>query len=307
MISEYAVEPETIGESWSTFRYLIEQFGVDRGRMISRFPRDWFRMVIASAKHLPEIERRKIEVRLEQAKRRSILDRRRPNGVARTWIENATTEHSREPFRGIVSRHNPGNDQFVVSLDDWEEEHPISVAPREVKIDRDPESLAKAAMMLLQNSRVIMFVDGYFDPSDRRYQRSIRAWLETLRGNQNRLPLCEIHYVERRGTPPADAIEREARHWFRPMIPNGMVVTLYRWRRKAGGEEFHARYILTDCGGLRIDEGLAVGQPGERTDISLMDIAFVESRRRALDRDADVFELVEPVLQIASNGYVEEV
>jgi hypothetical protein len=38
-----------------------------------------------------------------------------------------------------------------------------------------------------------------------------------------------------------------------------------------------------------------------------MDPALVQNRREALDREAVVFELLEPALQIASNGYVEQV
>ena len=45
MLFEYAVEPQAIGSSWQNFLYLIEKFGFDRGRLISRFPKDWFKEV----------------------------------------------------------------------------------------------------------------------------------------------------------------------------------------------------------------------------------------------------------------------
>lgn len=41
MLFEYAVEPQAIGSSWQTFLYLIEKFGFDRGRLISRLPGKW--------------------------------------------------------------------------------------------------------------------------------------------------------------------------------------------------------------------------------------------------------------------------
>jgi hypothetical protein len=117
----------------------------------------------------------------------------------------------------------------------------------------------------------------------------------------------QIHFVDHARKPSSEAIEREAKHWFSGIIPNGMAVTLYRWKRRNGGEEFHARYILTERGGMRFDEGLAEGRVGERTDVTLMDPALVQNRREALHRDAVVFELVEPVLEITSRGYVERV
>jgi hypothetical protein len=41
MFYEYAIEPRAIGSSWATFRYIIEKFGFDKGRLISEFPRRW--------------------------------------------------------------------------------------------------------------------------------------------------------------------------------------------------------------------------------------------------------------------------
>jgi hypothetical protein len=86
-----------------------------------------------------------------------------------------------------------------------------------------------------------------------------------------------------------------------------MTVTIYRWREKDGGADFHARYLLTDKGGIKIDAGFSAEGKGRKTDMSWMDIALAKERRRALERDAEVYQLVEPVLQIASNGYVERV
>jgi hypothetical protein len=50
MLLEYAVEPQAIGLSWQTFLYLIEKFGFDRGRLISRLPDKWKKKVTPAAK-----------------------------------------------------------------------------------------------------------------------------------------------------------------------------------------------------------------------------------------------------------------
>jgi hypothetical protein len=39
-----------------------------------------------------------------------------------------------------------------------------------------------------------------------------------------------------------DAIKREAIKQFAGMIPNGMSISIVRWREKQGGEDFHARF-----------------------------------------------------------------
>jgi hypothetical protein len=86
-----------------------------------------------------------------------------------------------------------------------------------------------------------------------------------------------------------------------------MTVTIYRWRQKPGGADFHARYLLTDRGGIRVDAGFSAEGGAQTTDMTLMDFALSQEKRRALERSAGVYELVEPVLQIASSGYVEHV
>jgi hypothetical protein len=86
-----------------------------------------------------------------------------------------------------------------------------------------------------------------------------------------------------------------------------MTVTIYRWREKAGGADFHARYLLTNRGRLRVDAGFSAEGGHQTTDVSLMTFAIAQEKRRAFERYGDVYELVEPVLQIASTGYVERV
>ena len=78
---------------------------------------------------------------------------------------------------------------------------------------------------------------------------------------------------------------------FGTVIPEGMTITLYRWREKDGGADFHARYLLTDRGGMRIDAGFSAEGRHQTTDIALMNFELSQQKRNSLDRDADVFEL----------------
>lgn len=116
MLDEYAVEPEAIGASWSDFRYLIEKFGFDQGRLISRFPAQWLNMVLEVAKGLPDVERKRVTVGLERAKR-CVIDTRRPyNPGLAGWLENAVTEHARVPFHAIIAKANPQNSGHVLTV-----------------------------------------------------------------------------------------------------------------------------------------------------------------------------------------------
>ena len=45
---------------------------------------------------------------------------------------------------------------------------------------------------------------------------------------------------------------------------------MVRWTQRPGGENFHARYVMTELGGIRFDVGLDEGEPGETTDVSIL-------------------------------------
>jgi hypothetical protein len=84
-----------------------------------------------------------------------------------------------------------------------------------------------------------------------------------------------------------------------------MTVTIYRWRERPGGADFHARYLLTDRGGIRVDAGFSAEGSTQMTDMMIMDFSLAQATQRAFERDAGIYELVEPVLQIASTGHVQ--
>jgi hypothetical protein len=183
---------------------------------------------------------------------------------------------------------------------------PLMMAPRDVQVIMEAPALAKEMALMLENARVVAFVDAYYDPFNSQYQNTLRECLRLVKSG-NRCTGCEIHHSDLSDSPPAEAIEREARAKFGRVIPLGMTVTIYRWRRKPGGADFHARYLLTDRGGIRVDAGFQAKGAGRKTDMMLMDFALSQKIRKAFERDAGVYQLVEPVLQIAPTGYVEHV
>jgi hypothetical protein len=83
-----------------------------------------------------------------------------------------------------------------------------------------------------------------------------------------------------------------------------MCVTLFSWSEKDGGEDFHARYLLTDVGGISIDAGFSAEGVNQRVPLGLLDSGFCESKLLAFDRTSTIYDLVEPVLQIDSDGTV---
>lgn len=181
MLREYAVDPRAIGSSWATFRYVIEKFGFDKGRLISEFPKRWFREVYDATAGLPPLQKKRIEEALTQARRNKVVRCHRPyDRDAGDWLHNAVTEHRREPFHAIVALENPNGIEVVLRADDLDELLPLMVAPHDCTVPRDAASLAGAMKQMLRFGNRILFVDPFYD-----LQR-------TLQTNVSRLPRhCE--------------------------------------------------------------------------------------------------------------------
>lgn len=305
MLYEYAVEPAAIAESWDTFHYLIEKFGFEQGRLIAKFPKTWKEMVYDAARHLPDgINKKRIEERLRKVDAGFFVSSGRPYNPQRGWIDNAVAEHRRHPFRAIIARDDGPNDDGVVYCSNVADDHPLMAVALDARIERTAAELAKAVEPLLRWSKDIVLVDRYFDPSAKRFRSVLREFLRLASEGGRQIRRCEYHFVDGQKNPPCDAFERECGPWLQGVIPPGWTVTFFRWREKLKGEDFHARYVLTDIGGLDINAGLDEA-PGQTTDVRRMGIAVCQQRLKDFQRDAETYELVEPVLQVSASGYVE--
>ena len=307
MLYEYAVEPRAIAADWQTCRYLSEKFGFDRGRLLALYPKKWLMLAIDAADELPDVEKKTVVEKLVRLKRDcSIRSSRKYDPELPDWLANAVVQQEVDPFHAIIAAANPGGQDFVLYANGLDETHPLFAVPHSCQVQRDGVSLATAMKLLLTTARSVLFVDAYYDPFNTKHQNTLRACLDLVQA-ANPAAVCEVHHLDRHNCPSADAIERAASAKFQNVIPVGMTVTIYRWRQKAGGEDFHARYLLSDRGGITIDTGFSAEGGQQTTDMALMAVDLWQSRMGAFARDADVFELVQPVLQIASDGDVKRV
>lgn len=307
MLKEYAVEPAAIGSDWQTFRYLIEKFGFDHGRLISQFPKHWFREVYEAAGGLSDLQKKRVEEALNEAKRNKVVRTGRPyDPDLAGWLDNALAEHAREPFHAIISATNPAGDPCVVRCDEVDDRHALMACARERAVPRDVESLAGALQEMLRFGARIVFVDPFFDPYKRPHKRVFLRLL-TIVKDLNPRAECEIHYRYHPNKPDNADLEDRAAVLFGEIIPAEMAITLYCWRERDGGEDFHARYLLTDKGGIRVDAGFEPVGDHQHTDLSLMDFALSQMRLAALARDATEYELVGPVLRISAGGEIDRI
>lgn len=305
MLYEYAVEPAAIGATWQNFRYLFEKFGFDRGRLISRFPGKWEREVYTAATAMKPVERARLEVALREGKQTKFLRSGRPYDPALgSWFQNAIAQHIVAPFHAIIAEQNPAAAASVVTVDEVDELHPLMVSAHTWEVERVGMVLAAAMRPLLTSARAILFVDRFFDLSRVQYQETLRACLDEIARAGSVGVRCEIHYCDHDSRPPPDFVEREAHKWVRGVLPAGMSVSLFGWKERPGGEDFHARNLLTDVGGMSVEAGFSAEGAHQKVQLGLLTADLVRSKLDALARTSTVFDLVGPVLRIDADGTV---
>jgi hypothetical protein len=308
MLFEYAVEPQAIGSSWQNFRYLIEKFGFDRGRLISQFPKAWFKEVYAASATMKPIERKRLEEALNRAKQTKVIRSGRPYDPALgNWFQNAVAQHAVAPFHAIIAEQNPDGIPSVVVVDDTDEMDPLMISPHTWEVERVGSTLATAMRPLLSSARTVLFVDRFFDISKAQYQETLKACLDVIHASGAAGVRCEIHFCDHHSRPPPEYVEREAHKWIRGVLPAGMSLTLYSWKERAGGADFHARDLLTDIGGINVEAGFSAEGSHQKVQLGLLTFDLAKNKMNALGRKSTVYDLVGPVLEIRSDGSVHRI
>jgi hypothetical protein len=312
MHKEYAVDPGTIAASWDSFLYLIEKFGFHKGRVISQFPRKWEEMVMRSAESLLPVAKKRLEVKLVSVRDQVLVKSGRHYEQMGSWLKSALESHKAQPFHAVLTDCTDALHSLIIKRADCDEAHPLLAVSTARDVARLPDALASAARFLLQNSRKIKFVDPYFDPSREKWLKTLKAFVSlSVDGGRKNLVDFEYHYCEKENArptqPTAEEFKQKCGSWLRDVLANRASVVFYRWRERPRGELFHARYILTERGGLKFDVGLDAGREGETTPVFLVDPIFITEILEKLKRAAIVYELIEPVIQVDSSGQVTEV
>lgn len=260
MLQEYAVEPCLLN-NWSDFRFFVGQFGVEHGRLISRFPKRWKKLVYESLGQCAAVEKARIEEGLRRIDRRMLVRTHDWNPIL-TWLPNAEQEHGKRPFWAILAASNPRNHPAIllaVDVDDTIDYSSLAAtdsrllwkAQRSKIIHRDAASMAQAVDLLLQQCDKVLFVDRHFGPENLRHRLPLESFLLTIakRNATASTVTIEVHTGDK---STAAFFQAECARQLPAIIPAGMTVRLIRW----ASDDLHNRFVLTDCGGVAFLEGL---------------------------------------------------
>jgi hypothetical protein len=296
MLHEYAVDPGVLS-NWPSFRYLMEKFGFERGRLISRFPKQWKRMVYEACGSCREIERKRIEEGLRAIDGKLIrVQREYDGGLA--WLENAEAQHLLKPFHAIISDANPRNVSEVLIADELQETTPLWKVDREICIPRTAADLAKCVERLLKHGTEFLFIDPHFKPIAIRYQNTLEKFVEVAVTGDHEIKRIEYHLEAKYDAATTEFFGNECREHLSGLIPDGIEITFFRWKGIESKEGMHPRYILTDRGGVRVEWGLDEGADGQTTDVSLLSESVYKTRWAAFQRGTAAFELADEIIVV---------
>ena len=309
MHHEYAVEPAAIGSSWETFLYIFEKFGFQKGRLISRFPRTWPRLVIEATAQsgIGDMARARIVEKLRQGRRTALVSTGREFDPALGgWIDNALASHAERPFRGIISDDDRAEDG-VISLAELDETHPLMAAPASCDVPRTALDLANACRLLCYSAREIDLVDPYFDLGlgGEDYRTPLEQVMNALHLAGKEQVCIRIHYRAHDTRPTQRQILQDTGRWVNVTIPTGYELHLYAWEQRPGGEDLHDRFLLCDCGGMMVGAGFAASGAQENATFTLLDDAHAQELRSRFSNRSTVYAQAERGVRVTSNGEAE--
>lgn len=319
MIKEYAIDPRLLS-SWERVRYYCEHFSWERGRLISRFPKSWKKMVWDGLQSIQPRDRKRIEEYMARMDARLLEQSRRYDGEL-AWHQNAESGHSEAAFAAIVTDEQVAGSGVGIRNDDFSDDHPLLVCSNHVEVSRTPRDLAHVLTPVLAKAKQLLLIDPHFDPQPGMFLESPRfrptKWNLTLAAILLRVPAsCAVEYHVLRDTdrasriPYGDDDARDTASWVNScsgalpqVLPRGAKLTIHRWQERPQGEHFHARYIITDRYALMVDPGLDASSSTAGDTTKLTRLGETDRRRimAKFDGGSGVYTLLEKI-EVSGTG-----
>jgi len=280
MIKEFALEPDVLASSFREFCYFVEKFGISQGRVISRFPRNWKRLVYAAAQKSLNgtAELSRIEIRLDQLPEDALVAFGRPGGdVTQPWLSRAVVEHARQPFAAIIATSNPLSHADILLSHELDESDARFNSLGQTHINRTAAEIVSCVHPLLCNSRKVKLIDPHFDPTAMRWKRMLGLALNAMGTNAQAGTTLEIHRSDRIPT-------QHITYCFNTIIPQlrpASIRVLVYVHPDAG---MHNRFILTDIGGASFNTGLDDNEDGGSTPQDLVTLLTADVFANELNR-----------------------
>ncbi len=294
MIHEYAVDPDSLS-SFNEIWQALEQFGVAHGRVLVQCPKKWWGIVKMNlelaASTLHPAEYKALEERCFRLKesRKMIFRKNLKFDGEKPFLQALEAEHADRPFQAAVQLQPGGGSSIpVLSRFDLHEGNPLWKVRRSAAVERNADALANVIAPLLRISADFLFVDPYFAGKPQDYQSLVRM-MQVVAERQIALQRIEVH-TGTKGT--REFILDKCRTSISSRLPAGIEIKIFQWKERDGGERLHDRFVLTDRGGVLSTYGWDSGEPGQTTEVSLLDEDSYLLRWQQYQRETSAFNLI---------------
>ena len=314
MFYEYAVEPAAVTASWQNFRYLLENFGFDKGRLISDFPNEWYKLIESALNKKKTIEKKKWQEKIIKANAFKIVDLNRSDfSEKKSWLTNAINEHKRNKFRAIIALNHPVKQHYILNPEELTEENELFKIEKNKQVALTGKSLSTAMSILLKSAKYFLFVDPYFDIENAQYMETLDACVDEMTVQRETTVYCEIHFKDHDSKPSMEYLSNKIcrNKIFDHYSSKKISIKLFSWKKKFDLNQtvphLHPRYLLTNIGGIQIDSGFKAHGEHLTTDMALVDLDFCHSKMDFYSENSDVFELNCPIIEVEPDGSVNTI
>jgi hypothetical protein len=282
---EIAVEPTAI-HTLRDIQLVLGYVGFSKGRLIANFPEcgpckdkvdeDWAWRVVQSIKRTQIGKAPKVRELLIDERRKILrIKRRFDHGLE--WIENARFEHLKTPFGAIISE-NPKSCELECSLDDFSDKNcPLCLREDQhvQALPKQPDRFAMALMPMLRCASELRFIDPHYLFKRRadnviqlsaRHAKVVQEIAAKMEGFKRVPRIIEFHVLGVSAQP-----EDDIKYFVASMeahLPKSWKAKAFLWHEKPSGKRFHARYLLTDAGGVGSEYGLDEGRTARKGGIT---------------------------------------
>jgi hypothetical protein len=280
--------------------------------LISEFPSKWRKLVIEKARELAatdipqrattDLQASRIARKLseDRFKRKLKSSRRAFDSSAGDWCQAAVG--ASPPFDMIITSSS-GTSRNQIGADDLlKDEHPFHRKTQD-QIRRTKEDLIGAARLLVSACDEFVLVDPNFRADEPRFHETVIHLISLLEARAGAPPKrLEVHTSRARNKHDVYHRGPQLSQWrthIEPELPIGWNVDVCYWDTMPSGGKPHARFLLTEAGGIYFDHGLDEG-PGQ-TLVTLLEDEVWESLFKTFDASSlpEDFDAAQHVLKIS--------
>jgi hypothetical protein len=281
LYEEIGVEPQSMVDP-DVGIYLRNSFGFDRGRLVSKFPRDWVDRVRQQINQLND-ENLKIRLRTlinSQKFLNLLVDFDRPN-VQKEWLEDALEIHKANPFNAILTAHTnqPPLVYDAQHLQDLVEQSDARVGYMSVKGKKVDELVFELSPFLRLNKYIVL--ENYSQKllSDKKsnelFSQIFALWQKF--GGREFLVISSLRIRDQSFDHECDLLEKFL------TIKNYEGVFKY-FALDDAANRLHERYLLGPLSGIELGYGLETSTRDHSWKI-LNHATHLDVKRRYMDAD----------------------